>query len=147
VNVQRIIYATDFSEAAAAALPAALELARRFDAELDIVHVAERLLDVMPVTGGVEQDAQEEFDQPVRDHLERWIARRVPPDLNARAVLKEGDAADTILELARERDANLIVMGVHGRSAVERWLLGSVTEAVLRKAPCPVLAVPRPASP
>ena len=52
-----------------------------------------------------------------------------------------GDAAGEILGLAQQRNADLIVMATHGRSALGRVLMGSVAEAVLRKAPCPVLTV------
>ena len=53
--------------------------------------------------------------------------------------------SDVIVANARKWRADLIVMGTHGRSGFERWVLGSVTEKVLRKAPCPVLTVPPPA--
>ena len=53
----------------------------------------------------------------------------------------DGRAAQTIVEVARQRHVDLIVMGTHGRSGVAHLLLGSVTEKVLRTAPCPVLAV------
>jgi nucleotide-binding universal stress UspA family protein len=142
VHVQRVIYTTDFSDASAAALPAALEITRRFDAELHILHVAERLLDVMPVTGGLEEDAHRDFDRNAHERLDRWVAERVPADLKATSVMREGDPATEIVALAREQNADLIVMGLHGHSAVERWLVGSVTEAVLHKTPCPVLGVP-----
>jgi nucleotide-binding universal stress UspA family protein len=58
----------------------------------------------------------------------------------------EGRVVAEILERARAWPADLLVMGTHGRGGFERWVLGSVTEKVLRKAPCPVLTVPPPAS-
>ncbi len=57
----------------------------------------------------------------------------------------EGRAVTEILDRARSWPADLVVMGTHGRGGFERWMLGSVTEKVLRKAPCPVMTVPPPA--
>jgi nucleotide-binding universal stress UspA family protein len=68
------------------------------------------------------------------------------PGVAADAALVEGTPAAGILDHARQMNADLIVMGTHGRSGVDRVLIGSVTEKVLRKATCPVLAVP-PAAP
>jgi nucleotide-binding universal stress UspA family protein len=62
-------------------------------------------------------------------------------------VLLEGDPAAGILEKAREMPCDLIVMGTHGRTGVGRLLMGSVAEAVLRRAPCPVLTVKDPFGP
>jgi nucleotide-binding universal stress UspA family protein len=59
----------------------------------------------------------------------------------------EGDPVDAILHAAGTQKADLIVMGTHGRSGVDRLMLGSVAESVLRRAPCPVLTVPRRAEP
>lgn len=64
----------------------------------------------------------------------------------AHALVEEGNTADHILAAAERMPADLIVMGTHGLRGFERWLLGSVTERVLRRAKCPVLTVPRPAT-
>jgi nucleotide-binding universal stress UspA family protein len=56
----------------------------------------------------------------------------------------DGDPAQVIVQFARERGCSLIVMGTHGRTGLERLLMGSVAEQVVRKAPCPVLTVKTP---
>jgi nucleotide-binding universal stress UspA family protein len=68
-----------------------------------------------------------------------------PPGLNLRTRLMHGDAASAIVDTASAEGVDLIVMSTHGYSGLTRWLLGSVTEKVLRTAPCPVLAVRTPA--
>jgi len=73
--------------------------------------------------------------------LRRFVARTVG-DLAVDAIVREGDAAPEILACARERGADLIVLGTHSRRPVVRWLLGSVTQEVARLAECAVLAVP-----
>ena len=62
-------------------------------------------------------------------------------------VVTQGKAYREILRLASERDADLIVLGVHGRNAVDRLVFGSTTEHVVRRGTCPVLTVPAPAQP
>jgi nucleotide-binding universal stress UspA family protein len=59
--------------------------------------------------------------------------------------MTEGDAVDEILRVARDADADLIVLGTHGRTGLGRLLMGSVAEQVVRRAPCPVLVVKAPA--
>src|SRR4029079_16903339 len=73
----------------------------------------------------------------------RAFARRVIPDhAQTRFVLREGAVVRNILDESSERKVDLIVIGSHGHSRIERWLLGSVVEKVLRKATCPVIVVP-----
>lgn len=84
-----------------------------------------------------------EIEIPSHDYLTRIRdnMNRTFKDVNWHVRVEEGDAAGMIVDVAQEEGADLIVMSTHGRSGVGRWLLGSVTERVLRHAHCPVLAV------
>lgn len=140
-----MLYATDYSDASELALPAAVGLAHTYDAELVLLHVAERLVDVVPVAAGVppiEMGLEAEPRESARERLEEWSEQRLPEDVNYRLELVDGDAAETIVGIADEQDADIIVLGTQGHSRVERFLIGSVTEKVLRRAHCPVLVVP-----
>ena len=78
-----------------------------------------------------------------RAALSRFVAERAPaggPEIET--VIGRGDPAREITAHAREAGADLLVAGTHGRSGLPRWLLGSVTEELLRTAPCPLLVVP-----
>jgi nucleotide-binding universal stress UspA family protein len=90
----------------------------------------------------VEADAN--MMSAVAEDIEEFLEPARKAGLPVRACVERGDSVAQILEQALETDADVIVMGTHGRSGVERWVVGSVLEGVLRKASCPVLAVPRP---
>jgi nucleotide-binding universal stress UspA family protein len=86
---------------------------------------------------------------PLEDHLEQLDEElhqlRVPDaSIPVEYRLKEGDAVTEILGVAEETNADLIVMGTHGRTGLSRLLMGSVAEQVVRKASCPVLTVRTP---
>jgi nucleotide-binding universal stress UspA family protein len=145
IGFRRILCPVDFSESSRHALTHAVAMARRYEGRVSLLYVAPLLpsvvtfpLSVDPVTMDVasRQSLREElhaFAGPLQD--------QVPMDV----ALLEGDAARQILEHAQHGPADLVVMGTHGRTGFERWVLGSVTEKVLRKAHCPVLTVPRAA--
>jgi nucleotide-binding universal stress UspA family protein len=65
----------------------------------------------------------------------------LPPDVRCERVVREGSAADHIVEAARERGADLIVLGTHGRGRLARFILGSTAEEVVRRAHCPVMTI------
>ena len=141
--MQRILVATDFSPHSEVALQYAAELAKAFDAEVLICHVVEggNILSDLPPGG-------EAYFPPnlVRIQIERAekeCRRLLETSGIARgeAVVGAGNPFYEIVRLARERDADLIIVGTHGRGAVAHVLLGSVAERVVRKAPCPVLTV------
>jgi len=71
---------------------------------------------------------------------------QLPDDIRAERRFARGDPAEQILRVANEIHADLIVMGTHGRTGLERLLMGSVAEQVLRQAPCPVLTVRNPSA-
>lgn len=127
-----IVTATDFSERSKAALNLAVTLARP-GARLHVAHVIEA---VHVRAEGYEEALHErlrEHDQP-------------EPGVNVEYHLLEGLAAEEILRLASQANADAIVIGSHGRTALERLLVGSVVETILRRSPCPVVVVriPRP---
>jgi universal stress protein A len=139
--LRTILFATDFSETAACAFDMACALARDYSAKLVILHAAVPPPVVLP--DGVVVD----FDDAeyVRG-LEKQLHAVRPTDSTIRFEhrLEQGDAATEILRVARETQADWIVMGTHGRTGLLRLLMGSVAEQVLRGAPCPVLAVRMP---
>jgi nucleotide-binding universal stress UspA family protein len=139
---KNILVPTDLSDGAEEALDYACELAQRLDATVHILHVigvpAMGVPELgMAMTGSVVDSLIQE-DQAVLDKLAR--ARRGPTKIGD-VLLRSGDARDTIDQVAMEVSADLIVMGTHGRRGMSRALLGSITEAVIRTARCPVLAV------
>lgn len=146
LQFNNVLCPIDFSEISARALAYAATLARRYDAHLEVLHVAPAF---------EQHDPPPDFDGaggvwPSRDQvlvaIERAIAAAGGPGLRSRALAQEGRAHEIIGCRARALPADLLVMGTHGRSGFNRLLLGSVTEKVLRQVPCPVLTVP-PAAP
>lgn len=143
-----ILHPTDFSDTADGAYRVARMLARECDARLVVLHVVGMHIDLTPIV-------QEEMGVPLvlpkdyqaylatlRDRLrEKYGPDREP---HAETRLEVGDAAEEILRTADEIGCDLIVMGTHGRTGVGRLVLGSVAEAVLRRALCPVLTLRSP---
>jgi nucleotide-binding universal stress UspA family protein len=137
--IHTILFPTDFSENAQQAFPLACALARDCGARIIVLYV------IPPPVGHEEMEARhhpEDYYGPPREALHRIQA--LDQNVNVEHQLEEGDAAQAILDVARENQVNLIVMGTHGRTSMGRFLLGSVAEQVLRNAPCPVLTVKAP---
>jgi universal stress protein A len=138
VKYKKIVFATDFSPASQAALAYAASLARDSDALLLIAQVE----DSMTPYGSGDQVYYALREQP-NPEVRRMLEAIVPPGKGVRYEhrLVLGAAADEIVRLADEEGADLIVIGTHGRTGVTRVLMGSVAEAVVRRAKCPVLTL------
>jgi universal stress protein A len=137
MDVRRILVATDFSESSRDALPLATALARDAHALLLICHVSPPEF----VYGAEEIDAvATPFDNPgVRQQLDE--TRPSDPQVEYEHHLLVGSPAEEIVHFAEEQHVDLIVLGSHGRTGAARLLMGSVAEAVVRHAACPVLTI------
>jgi nucleotide-binding universal stress UspA family protein len=122
---REILFATDFSDAVRPAGMVAADVARQYDARLHVVHV---------VPMGGDPDASSSALRRIAGELGPGVRtiERVLPGLPARQIVAYASAASI----------DLIILGTHGRTGVSYALLGSVAEAVARRAPCPVLTVP-----
>jgi nucleotide-binding universal stress UspA family protein len=138
--IRTILYPTDFSDRCRPAFELACALARDYGATLVVVHVVQ-LPFLEPVEGVLVPTPIDEAEAD-RGRLEQ--VRPADPRVAVCHRLAEGDPAEEILRIAAGEKADLIVMGTHGRTGLARLLVGSVAEAVLRQAPCPVLTVKEP---
>ena len=140
MQLERVLVPTDFSEASGCALPHAFEIARRFEAQMTMVHIR------TPFSGDSGQPENSFFDEEKHEEyaaaeLEQ-ILRQVGPDLQVNTLLKRDlSAASGILECVEEHSIDLVVMGAHGRSALAHFFLGSVAEKVVRHSTVPVITV------
>ena len=138
----RILVTTDFSECSLKAFPLALELARAADATILLAHVDEFRFPPLIEYAGVQM---QEMVTANTDRALLELERLRESCLDGYPAVKRhcvrGVAADEIVQLAREQQADLIVMATHGRGFVAHALLGSTAERVVRHAPCPVLTV------
>jgi nucleotide-binding universal stress UspA family protein len=141
MGFRRILVATDFAESAERALATAMDLARVHGAELVLLHVYMDLPAYPEVTAGQVEAIYEEQRRWVGDALERRARSARAAGLLARALVRTGPPAATIAEAATNEGADLIVVGTNGRSGLDRLIVGSVAERVVRVAPCPVLVV------
>jgi len=136
-----ILFPTDFSDASKTAFQYAVDYARLANAKLLIVHVHEP---VLPIIGGeIAYLPPQDTDPQLRKEALHAIVPDVANIEYAHRLLS-GDPASEIVNLAKSEHADLIVLGTHGRTGLERLLMGSTAEQVLRRAPCPVLAVKEP---
>jgi nucleotide-binding universal stress UspA family protein len=131
----RILVATDGSETAATAVDGAIRLADRLDADLHAIHVTP------PDDGAPPLDSSDALDPDalLDDLAARADERDVPISTAVRS--NESGVARGILDHAADRDVDLLVMGTQGRTGLDRFVLGSVAERVLRSSPAPVLTV------
>jgi nucleotide-binding universal stress UspA family protein len=140
----RILYATDLSPGSTDALRYAASLAQHGAAELAIIHVVEPLqvghdpiigssFDVAAYHAALEQDAI------IR--LRNFVPEPIRLGCDTRDVVTKGKPYVEILRTAAERNSDLIVLGVHGRHALDRLVFGSTAEHIVRRAVCPVLTV------
>jgi nucleotide-binding universal stress UspA family protein len=147
MNIQRILAPTDFSELSKQGLTSALELAEAFGAKLLLLHVVE------PPPYPVEGIVPSPLGATLLDDLERQAsndltqmlpeARRSKVEVARRVVV--GVPYRKIVEVAEEEKSDLIIMTTHGRTGLSHLVMGSVTEKIVRTAPCPVLTI-RPTS-
>jgi nucleotide-binding universal stress UspA family protein len=134
---QRILVASDFSPAAAAALDMALAIAPP-EASIELVHCWQT--PVAP-TGIPLEPMRRQLERSVAESADRVLAESESARRRVRFVSVESSAAEGIRRRAEEESCDLIVTGSHGRRGVRRLLLGSVTETIIRHAPCSVLVV------
>ena len=141
VTIRSILCPFDGSDFSRRALEHATALGRWYGAPLTLLHVYTGV----PLPGGASSEWSAPLEPQDRKRIIGWLtdagsaARDAGVEVEARVV--EGRPATEILQAAKDGSAGLIVMGTHGRSGFDRLLLGSVTEKVLRHAPCPVLTV------
>ncbi len=143
MKFERILFPTDFSDHAAYAQGYALSLAQQYKADLHIIHVVQLFSYVVDfgMDNTVQYQAVQESLQKMMDELVDSLASE---PVSITGELLQGDPVGEIIRTAREERSDLIVIGTHGRSALQHALLGSVTEKVVRKAPCPVLTIRMP---
>jgi nucleotide-binding universal stress UspA family protein len=138
-SVHKLLLATDLGEASTSATELALELASRLDASLLVVSVIDPGSLLLP--GG---RFRARVDQ-VREHHEQeaqgLVERGRVLGINVSFLVWTGDPGDQIVAAAEAEHVDMVLVGSHGRGAVGRLFLGSVSEHVVRNAPCPVLVV------
>jgi nucleotide-binding universal stress UspA family protein len=144
IRIRQILCPVDFSPFARRALDHALVLARWYEAEITVLHVSP----LMPTLFGMEPAVSAATLAPFdREALGRELLAFVGEPMNAsprpQLIIRSGRPAATTLDYAAENKTDLIVLGTHGRSGFERFMLGSITDKIVRMARCPVLTVPR----
>ncbi len=137
----KILCALDFDESSAVVLHFARELAQQNGATLCVLHVAPLPLNATEFSP-IPMDPFPVWEKTARAQLEKLAAAHLEGrGVSYKIETRSGEAADGILAQTQEMDADLIVLATHGRKGVSHFLIGSVAERVIRRAPRPVLVV------
>jgi len=144
ITLRRILVPIDFSPHSEQALKYAVALAEKFGAELYLVNAFQDLtLYQTEVVSGTPpiMPPVEQLTASARGDMARLVEEKQLQRFNAHTEVVEGAPVEEIVDYAKEKNIDLIVMGTHGRGWLAHALMGSVAEKVVRKAPCPVLTV------
>jgi nucleotide-binding universal stress UspA family protein len=147
VAIKNILFATDFSEISEAALPYVTALSLRYASTVHVVHVLPEATFVRPspvdpaLFGTIYEQAHSGAQERIQRLSDRL--RGFPHQTHVR----HGKVCDTLSEIIREHEIDLVVVGTHGRTGLGKLVMGSVAEEIFRQSPCPVLTIgPRVAS-
>ena len=140
---QKILFCTDFSQNAKEAFKQAVKATSHKGSEICLLHVipepdAQFWKGYIYEVGDMDAKAKNDIDRAIDDQYRPLIPEGVRLIVN----VKIGEVVRSILTTVEEYGADLLVIGRQGHGAITSWLLGNVTEKVVRKAPCPVLVVP-----
>ncbi len=143
VKIEKILFATDFSEGSTVALPYAVDIARQYGAKLYLVHV---VYDITKATGWYVPhvavgEIYDEIEKNARAEIGKIDSAELKGLKDVGQVILKGTPYEEIIKFAEDNEVDLIVLGTHGRKGIDRVLFGSTAEQILRNAPCPVLSV------
>ena len=140
----KLLVAVDFSDPTERILKVARRLAKSLEAKVWVVHAAEPEPDFVGYDAGPEvvrgQVAKELRDEHRR--LQEYTDQLREAGVDAKAILAQGPTVQTLLEMAEKQEADLIVVGSHGRGMVAEMMLGSVSQGLIRAGRWPVTVVP-----
>ena len=141
IQIRNVLFPLDFSEVSEQASRYAAELAHRFGAKLHLLHVIEDPVVYLPMFETYSVPTKDEFEAFAQARLDGWMPPEGMESVDVERRWRHGTPFVQIIHDAREHNADLIVIGTHGRGAAAHLLMGSTAEKVVRKAPCPVLTV------
>ncbi len=141
ISLNKILCPIDHSDCSKEALKYAVTFAMRDEAKLLLLHV----IDIRSFNEGLDamstQIPNEETIEQLRVKLLDCIPEEIRDDMDVEAIVTQGIPFAEIISTAKEKEIDMIVIGSHGRTGISHMMLGSVSEKVVRKAPCPVLTV------
>jgi nucleotide-binding universal stress UspA family protein len=151
--MKKILIAIDYNPTAKIIADSGFELAKSMNAEVILLHVVADYtyyssLDYSPVLGfdsfsnlgAIQTNTVLELQNAAKDYLEKIKSQL--GDNSIQTLIKEGDSGDAILEAANDSNADVIVMGTHGRRGLDKILMGSVAEKVMRHSKIPLFIIP-----
>ena len=151
-TISIILAPTDLSESSVIGVRYALEMAAAVNAKIIIYHVAHYESDFPyplgigePTSAYLPPQGFDEFMRDRRQALNSFVEKNftdLTPRIDLSLETDVGSAQEQILQKAREAKIDMIVMSTHGRTGLSHILIGSVTEYIVRRAPCPVLSIP-----
>ena len=147
INVKRILCPVDFSESSDHACRYAVAFASSFNSELTLLHVVAPPIAALPGDHLVPDMMQADIEaiaEASRNRLAQQVGDFEQEGLDVQSKVVSGIPFLEVIRFSKEWDADLIIMGTHGRAGLQHLLIGSVAERVVRKAPCPVLTVKHP---
>jgi len=143
MRVSNILVPVDFSTGSKACLWYATAMAESLHSNVTLVHVFERGDLMATIVPGADNAVDDEVDGRLAQRRLEGLRAETPsrPGVDVRVVVVHGNAAEQIVSFSGKGAFNMVVMGTHGRTGVRRVLMGSVAEAVVRRASCPVLTL------
>ncbi|HEY5702730.1 MAG TPA: universal stress protein [Gammaproteobacteria bacterium] len=141
MEYKRILCPVDFSDISTRVLQISADLAKRFGADLHVIHVFQLPATMLEAVYEDPTDMEEEIRQRLNDKLNEFVQKTKKPDVKITTGVYEGVPDVEIITSARENQADMIVMGTRGKTGLSHVLLGSVAERVIRNAEVPVMTV------
>jgi len=147
LKIKLILCPIDFSEFSVSAYQHALSVAGHYRAKLVAQHIVELwrhpAADFV-ASAGLYEEYSQALRESGKEQLQEFVKKHTHDEIQPELLVQVGVAADSILSFAQSQETDVIVMGTHGRRGFDRLMLGSVTDRVMRTAPCPVLAASKP---
>ncbi len=142
-EIKKILFPTDFTEASIKVLPYARYLAEKLGAKIIVLFVVEELAKYANfyVPHSALDNLEAELMESAKKKMELFMEDYFSDLPQTESLVLRGDIAEEIIKTAEEKEIDLIVMGTHGRKGLEKILLGSVAERVVKNSPCPVMTV------
>lgn len=146
MKIERILFPVDFSEGSTNAVEYAISLRKEYDATLYLLHVVH---DISMTTGWQVPHVRlgelyRDMEEYARKEMEKFCRDLFRECDKIEQIVVSGIPHEEILKFARDKKIDIIVIGTHGKTGIDRMLFGSTAEKVVRKAPCPVLSVRLP---